>query len=152
MQHRTGEPVTSGETCDRTLSYFSVREWLTMSHIFKTLCKLSLQQLAGRSFWNVFDEVHGFWALVVSQMLFAEIDDLGFTHRLRVFQNDEGCDLFSVKPVRHADHRGCRDGRMSIKKIIYFARINILAGANDHVRLTIGDVEKAVGITVADVA
>src|SRR5688572_10127938 len=151
MQHRTGEPVTSGETCDRTLSYFSVREWLTMSHIFETLCKLALQQLAGRPFWNVLDKVHGFWAFVIGEMRLAEFEDLIFRPMFFVFKHHERCYFLPVQFIRHTDHCRRGDRGMHIKEIVDLTGIDIFTATYDHVRLSVSDVEKAVGVAVADV-
>src|SRR5215204_6389440 len=41
---------------------------------------------------------------------------------------------------------------MPIKQVVDLARVNILAAADDHVGLAIGDVKKTVGVAVADIA
>src|SRR6185436_19942309 len=69
-----------------------------------------------------------------------------------VFENNEGRHLFAVKLIGNTDGGSGGHRRVLIENFINFARIDVLASANDHVGLAIDDVKEALLVTIANVA
>src|SRR5258705_8084020 len=114
--------------------------------------QLTLQELASRSFWDLIDQVNSFGTLIIGEPSTTEVGDLFVSNRGVLLKHNKRSDLFSIELVRYADSRCCNNRRVLVKHFINLTRIDILAAANDHVRLAIDNVVETVSITIANIS
>ena len=86
------------------------------------LCQLSLQQLSGRTFGNVFDNADRLGTFVIGQPFAAIADEIIFRYFRSIFKNHEGGDLFAIQLIGNTD-RGCGcHGGMLIEDFVDLTR------------------------------
>ncbi len=66
--------------------------------------------------------------------------------------HDHCFDLLAEVLVRHADHRHIHDSRVLVQAALDLHAVDVLAATDDDVLRSIGDVEEAVLVEVADIA
>jgi hypothetical protein len=79
-------------------------------------------------------------------------DQFFFRRAHSIFQYNECGDFFTIERIRNSDCSGRSDCRMRVENFINFARIDVLAAANDHVGFAIDDVKKAVLVAITNIA
>jgi len=63
-----------------------------------------------------------------------------------------GLDLFAHLLVRHPEHRDVGDIVVRDQHVLGLLWVDVHAARNDHVGLAVGEIEKAFGVEIADVA
>ena len=119
----------------RRCSFTSLRLILPMA----VLCRLS-------------HEGHLLWALVAGQYPAAVFDDLLGADLGAVADHDDGVDYFPPALVGRGDHRAFEDGGVGVDDVLYLGGVHVLAAADDHVRLAVGEEQVAAFVQVAEVA
>src|SRR5208337_2967554 len=97
-------------------------------------------------------EGHLLWALVAGQYPAAVFDDLLGADLGAVADHDDGVDYFPPALVRRGDDRAFEDGGVGVDDVLYLSGVHVLAAADDHVRLAVGEEQVAAFVQVAEVA
>src|SRR5712691_2305993 len=114
--------------------------------------QLTLENLAVSvlgQFWNKLDRSR---LLIASQVLPAESMHFLLCYHHVSTQGNDRLDTFAPNWVGNADYRDFIDRRVREQDLLYFPWIDIIAAANDHIFLTVEQVEVALLIHHTDIA
>src|SRR6516164_1992214 len=121
----------------------------------KTVAQMALYQLAGRRARQLGLEIDRARALDRRQMRAAELDQLALQRVARtshVVRLHHSLDLLAHFLVRHAEHRDVSNVRMGDQHVLGLLRVDVHPARDDHVGLSVGEIEVAVLVEIADVA
>src|SRR4051794_27425863 len=113
---------------------------------------LALEDLPGRPLRQLVDEEHLPGVLVGGDLLLAVVAQLLGGGLVTLLQGHDGDHLLAELGVRHPDHRRLGDRGMLVEDLLDLARIDVVAGADDHVLLAVDDEEVPVLVDLRQVA
>src|SRR5712691_9668976 len=116
------------------------------------LTQLTLENLAVSVLGQLWNKLDSSRLLIASHVLPAEGMHFLLSYHHVSTQGNDRLDTFAPNWVRNADHRDFIDRRVLEQDLLYFPWVDIIAATNDHIFLTVEQVEVALCIHHTDIA